>query len=217
MAQGLDYRAGPCRLQAVDNRVTPLLSFPPAVVGHCVPEDMNIPNSLTILRILLIPCYIGLLIYGRFDQALIVLIVAGLTDALDGAIARMKNQYTRLGAVLDPLADKLLLTSGFITLSMIHLIPSWVTILVVSRDLILMLGTAVAHFTDSRVDITPTFLGKGTTFLQLAYVVLVIFLSSRHIDLTVMLPLLFGMVSFTLLSGLHYLYRGYRHTSAIGS
>jgi cardiolipin synthase len=97
---------------------------------------------------------------------------------------------------------------------MIHLIPTWVTILVVSRDLILMLGTAVAHFTDSRVDITPTFLGKGTTFLQLSYVVLVIFLSSRHIDPTVMLPLLFGMVSFTLLSGLHYLYRGYRSTSA---
>ena len=178
---------------------------------------MNIPNSLTILRILLIPCYIGLLIYGKFDLALIVLLVAGLTDALDGAIARMKNQYTRLGAVLDPLADKLLLTSGFITLSMIHLIPSWVTILVVSRDVILMLGTAVAHFTDSRVDITPTFLGKGTTFLQLSYVVMVIFLSSRHIDLTVMLPLLFGMVSFTLLSGLHYLYRGIRHTSAISS
>jgi cardiolipin synthase (CMP-forming) len=178
---------------------------------------MNIPNSLTILRILLIPCYIGLLVYGKFDQALIVLLVAGLTDALDGAIARMKNQYTRLGAVLDPLADKMLLISGFITLSMIHLVPSWVTILVVSRDVILMLGTAVAHFTDSRVDITPTFLGKGTTFLQLSYVVMVIFLTSRRIDLAVMLPLLFGMVAFTLLSGLHYLYRGFRHTSAISS
>jgi cardiolipin synthase len=178
---------------------------------------MNIPNSLTILRILLIPFYIGLLVYGRFGQALIVLIVAGLTDALDGAIARVKNQHTRLGAVLDPLADKLLLTSGFITLSMIHLIPLWVTMLVVSRDLILLLGTVVAHFTDSRVDITPTFLGKGTTFLQLSYIVMVIFLTSRHIDLTVLLPFLFVMVSFTLLSGLHYLYRGFRHTSAISS
>jgi cardiolipin synthase (CMP-forming) len=178
---------------------------------------MNIPNSLTILRILLIPCYVGLLVYGKFDQALIVLLVAGLTDALDGAIARMKNQYTRLGAVLDPLADKMLLISGFVTLSMIHLVPSWVTILVVSRDVILMLGTAVAHFTDSRVDITPTFLGKGTTFLQLSYVVMVIFLTSRRIDLAVILPLLFGMISFTLLSGLHYLYRGFRQTSAISS
>jgi len=129
----------------------------------------------------------------------------------------MKNQYTRLGAVLDPLADKMLLISGFVTLSLIHLVPSWVTILVVSRDVILMLGTAVAHFTDSRVDITPTFLGKGTTFLQLSYVVMVIFLTSRRIDLSVMLPLLFGMIAFTLLSGLHYLYRGFRHTNMIGS
>ena len=120
---------------------------------------MNIPNSLTILRILLIPCYIGLLVYGRFGQALIVLIVAGLTDALDGAIARVKNQYTRLGAVLDPLADKLLLTSGFITLSMIHLIPLWVTIIVVSRDLILMLGTAVVF-----AMVTPFY--RGRTYLQ---------------------------------------------------
>jgi len=77
-----------------------------------------------------------------------------------------------------------------------------------------LLGTVVAHFTDSRVDLTPTFLGKGTTLLQLAYVVMIIFLSSRHIDLTLTLPLLIGMVSFTLLSGLHYLYRGIRHTSA---
>ena len=206
---------GPCRLQAVDNLLNALLSFHPAVVGRCVPEDMNIPNSLTILRILLIPCYIGLLVYGRFGQALIVLLVAGLTDALDGLIARVTNQHTRLGAVLDPLADKLLLTSGFITLSMIHLVPLWVTILVVSRDVILLLGTAVAHFTESRVDLTPTFLGKGTTFLQLAYVVMVIFLSSRRIDLTLMLPLLFGMISFTLLSGLHYLYRGVRHANTI--
>jgi len=87
---------------------------------------------------------------------------------------------------------------------------------VVSRDVILLLGTAVAHFTESRIDITPTFLGKGTTFLQLSYVVVVIFLTSRHIDLSIMLPLLLGMVSFTLLSGLHYLYRGFRHTSVTG-
>ena len=95
---------------------------------------MNIPNSLTILRILLIPVYVGLLVYERFDAAMGVLLLAGVTDALDGTIARAANQRTRLGAFLDPLADKLLLTSGFITLSTIHLIPSWVTIVVVSRD-----------------------------------------------------------------------------------
>ena len=171
---------------------------------------MNIPNSLTIFRILLIPVYIGLLVYERFDEALIVLLVAGITDALDGTIARAANQRTRLGAFLDPLADKLLLTSGFITLSSIHLIPSWVTIVVVSRDAMLLLGTAVAQFTESPIDIAPTFLGKGTTFLQLAYVLLVIFLSSRHMGLDMLSPLLIGMVGFTVCSGCHYLYRGYR-------
>ncbi|HLZ33894.1 MAG TPA: CDP-alcohol phosphatidyltransferase family protein [Nitrospira sp.] len=178
---------------------------------------MNIPNSLTILRILLIPVYIGLLVYERFDQALIVLLVAGITDALDGTIARAANQRTRLGAFLDPLADKLLLTSGFITLSTIHLIPSWVTIVVVSRDAILLLGTAVAQFTESHINIAPTFLGKGTTFLQLSYVLLVIFFSSHQVDLGLLSPLLFGMVAFTVSSGFHYLYRGYRHAASSSS
>src|SRR5262249_32596998 len=112
---------------------------------------MNIPNSLTILRILLIPVYIGLLVYAEYDYALLVLLLAGMTDALDGTIARVANQRTRLGAFLDPLADKLLLTSGFLTLSSIHLIPTWVTILVVSRDLMLLLGTAVAQFTETPI------------------------------------------------------------------
>jgi len=175
---------------------------------------MNIPNSLTILRILLIPVYVGFLVYERFDHAMIVLLVAGITDALDGTIARASNQRTRLGAFLDPLADKLLLTSGFVTLSAIHLIPSWVTIVVVSRDAMLLLGTAVAQFTESAIDIAPTFLGKGTTFLQLSYVLLVIFLSSRHMELGLLAPLLFGTVAFTVCSGLHYLYRGCRHAAA---
>jgi len=173
---------------------------------------MNIPNSLTLLRILLIPVYIGLLVYGQFDQALIVLLIAGITDALDGTIARAANQKTRLGAFFFFFSDKLLLTSGFITLSIIHVIPSWVTIVVVSRDVMLLLGTAVAELSEFKIDITPTFLGKGTTFLQLSYVILVIFLSSRNTDLTILYPLLFGMVTFTLLSGFHYLYRGYQRT-----
>jgi cardiolipin synthase (CMP-forming) len=81
----------------------------------------------------------------------------------------------------------------------------------------LLLGTAVAHFTESPIDIAPTFLGKGTTFLQLAYVLLVIFLSSRQMELDVLNPLLFGMVAFTICSGCHYLYRGYRRVGSFNS
>lgn len=175
---------------------------------------MNIPNSLTILRILLIPVYVGFMTYGQYGFALFSLLLAGITDAIDGPIARRMNQRTKLGTFLDPLADKLLLTSGFISLSMLHLVPSWLAILVVSRDVILLLGTAVAHVTNSPIDITPTFLGKGTTLLQLSYVLLVVLMTWRGLGLTMLTPLLFTMVGFTLASGLHYLYRGYRYTNA---
>lgn len=176
---------------------------------------MNIPNSLTILRILLIPVYIGFMTYGQFGFALLSLLLAGATDAIDGPIARRLNQRTKLGTFLDPLADKLLLTSGFISLSMLHLVPSWLVILVVSRDVILLLGTAVAHVTNSPIDITPTFLGKGTTLLQLTYLLLVVLLTWQGIGLSMLSPLLIVTVLFTLSSGLHYLYRGYRYTNAV--
>jgi len=176
---------------------------------------MNIPNSLTILRILLIPVYIGFMTYGQYGFALASLLLAGVTDAIDGPIARRMNQRTRLGTFLDPLADKLLLTSGFVSLSMLHLVPSWVVILVVSRDVMLLLGTAVAHVTNTPIDITPTFLGKGTTLLQLMYLLLVVLLTWRGLGLGMLAPLLMLMVGFTLASGLHYLYRGYRYTNAV--
>jgi cardiolipin synthase (CMP-forming) len=175
---------------------------------------MNIPNSLTILRILLVPVYIGFMTYGAYGFALLALLVAGLTDAIDGPIARRLNQRTRLGMFLDPLADKLLLTSSFISLSVLHLVPSWLVILVVSRDVILLLGTAVAHVTNAQIDVTPTFLGKGATMLQLSYVLLVVFLTWQGLDRSMLTPLLVIMVGFTLASGLHYLHRGYRNTNA---
>jgi cardiolipin synthase (CMP-forming) len=178
---------------------------------------MNIPNSLTILRILLVPVFIGCMTYGAYGLALLALLVAGFTDAIDGLIARKWNQQTRLGTFLDPLADKLLLTSGFITLSMLHLTPSWLVILVVSRDVILLLGTAVAHVTATPIDVTPTFWGKGTTALQLSYVFLVVLLTWLGQGLSVLTPLLAAMVGFTLASGSHYLYRGYRNSSAAPS
>ena len=178
---------------------------------------MNIPNSLTILRILLIPVYVGFMTYGRYGAALVTLLCAGVTDALDGLIARKTNQQTKLGEILDPLADKLLLTSAFLTLAVLHLVPSWVVILVVSRDVMLLLGTAVAHVTNSSIDITPTWLGKGTTLFQLAYVGLVVFTAWYGSPQRMLFPLLLLMVTFTLASGFHYLYRGYRRTQVAGA
>jgi cardiolipin synthase len=175
---------------------------------------MNLPNSLTILRILLIPVFVGLLLHGQHRYALGVIIVAGITDGLDGTIARMANQRTKLGAYLDPLADKLLLTASFATLAMIHLVPLWVAILVVSRDLILLVGTLLAQLTDMRLDISPTVWGKTTTLLQLAYVILLLLFSSSQLDIRFLEPLLYPMVGLTLISGLHYLYRGVMQVNA---
>lgn len=170
---------------------------------------MNLPNSLTALRILLIPVIVGFLVYEQADRALIVLLIAGATDALDGAVARFTNQRTRLGEILDPLADKLLLVSSFVTLSVLHLVPSWVAIVVVSRDLILIIGTMVARFTESPLDISPTVLGKSTTAVQLLYLLLVLLASANGRDTGMLHPLLFLLVVVTLSSGLHYLYRGF--------
>lgn len=174
---------------------------------------MNLPNSLTILRILLIPLFIGLLLHEQHNYALGVIILAGITDALDGTIARMANQRTKLGAYLDPLADKLLLTASFATLAMIHLVPLWVAILVVSRDLILLVGTLLAKLTDLRLDITPTIWGKATTVLQLAYVILLLLFSALQLDLRSLELLLYPMAGLTLVSGFHYLYRGVTQAS----
>lgn len=205
-----------CHLQLVDKRGFDYYydASPQPITDLIQLQLMNLPNSLTILRILLVPVYIGFMTYGSYGFALLTLLVAGLTDAIDGHLARKLNQRTRLGTLLDPLADKLLLTSSFISLAVLHLVPSWLVILVVSRDIILLLGTVVAHVTGTPINVTPTFLGKGTTFLQLSYVLSIVLLTWRGLDRSILTPLVVLTVGFTLLSGLHYLYRGYRDTNA---
>src|SRR2546422_2678730 len=114
---------------------------------------MNLPNALTVLRILLIPFFIGFLTYGHYLWALWTILIAGVTDILAGVIARMANQRTKLGAYLGPLADKLLLASSFVTLSILHLVPGWVAIVVVSRDLIIVAGTLLLHMTQTPLEV----------------------------------------------------------------
>ena len=172
-------------------------------------EIMNVPNSLTILRILLVPVFVMFLLTGRYEYALATFLIAGITDGLDGTIARAANQRTALGALLDPLADKLLLISAFVTLAFLELVPVWITILVVVRDLLLVLATLVVKATASRLDISPTMLGKVTTAVQLLYILLVVILTSRQVDLQIIQPVLYLMGAITILSGLQYLYRGF--------
>ena len=128
---------------------------------------MGLPNWLTILRILLIPVFVTLLVYRRAGLALLVFCLASLTDLLDGYIARSQGRQTRLGAFLDPMADKLLLTSGFVTLTWLKVIPFWITAVVVSRDVVLSIGVLVIHVAGGTVHPAPTWIGKMSTVFQM--------------------------------------------------
>jgi len=136
---------------------------------------LNVPNLLTLLRILSVPVYLSLLVDGSYRTALLVFAVAGLTDALDGAIARLTDSRTELGAHLDPLADKLLLVSSFIALSILGLMPVQLMIIVIVRDVVILGGVILTSVVlGGTPGMSPSVSGKVTTFLQLLTVALVL-------------------------------------------
>ena len=171
---------------------------------------MNIPNFLTLLRIILVPVVVIFLIQGSFLNATIAFIMAALTDALDGFLARTLGQQTDLGAYLDPIADKALLISSFVTLSVLHVIPGWLTVIVISRDIIILLGIAMLSMMSISVNIRPTVVSKITTAIQLSTVLVV--LSDRcfpgYIHQTWLMALYGTTAFFTIISGLNYMIRG---------
>ena len=166
---------------------------------------MTIPNLITSIRIILTPIFVIYLINDRFLEALIVFALAGLSDGADGFIARLYNQKSRLGAFLDPLADKILLISAFVVLSARDLIPPWLTVVVISRDILILLGVLILFLNRTGLAIKPSVLSKLTTCLQLGTVFVV--LSKSHF------PVFFGAHDylfwvtglFTISSGLHYM------------
>jgi len=171
---------------------------------------MNLPNALTLMRILLIPLFVILLISKSFDKALYIFIIAGITDALDGFIARIWHQRTELGYYLDPIADKLLLASAFVTLSILRIIPSWLTVIAMSRDVIIALGFWVLTMTDHKPTVDPRYTSKITTVLQILTVIWALF-SVLHWRFESLFPLLIKLTAFfTILSGVHYIYIGNR-------
>jgi cardiolipin synthase len=128
---------------------------------------MTIPNLLTILRILLTPLLVILLLEERLNAALFVFVVAGITDGLDGLIARLYKQKSRLGAFLDPLADKLLLVTTYLLMAFQNLVPSWLSVIIISRDLLLVVGVSVLFMQDLPFEIRPTLISKLTTCAQI--------------------------------------------------
>ena len=171
-------------------------------------STISIPNILTLIRILLTPVLVILLLRSMFHLALLVFFVAALSDGLDGLIARLFNQRTKLGAYLDPAADKLLLISAFVSLAVLSVIPGWLAVIVIARDVIIVMGLAIFTLTEKRYEIRPTLASKCTTTIQLIIIFVSLF-DPTHTKVALLHPVLvWGTVGFTIFSGLHYIYIG---------
>jgi cardiolipin synthase len=128
---------------------------------------MTLANKITLLRIFLIPVFIVMLLQGHYPWPAVIFTFTIVTDALDGFIARWKKQKTALGSFLDPLADKMLMFSTFLTLAYMKVIPLWIFVVTVSRDLIVVLGWVVIYFITHSTEIKPRPLGKLTAIIQM--------------------------------------------------
>ncbi|NIS60010.1 MAG: CDP-diacylglycerol--glycerol-3-phosphate 3-phosphatidyltransferase [Proteobacteria bacterium] len=169
---------------------------------------MSLPNALTLIRILLIPLFVIFLISKSFQNALITFVIAGITDGLDGFIARIWNQRTDLGSYMDPIADKLLLASAFVTLAILRIIPSWLTVIIMSRDVLIALGFWVLTMTDHKPTVKPRYTSKITTVFQILTVIWAL-LSVLQWRVAFLFPSFIRLTAFlTILSGVHYIYIG---------
>ena len=171
---------------------------------------LNLPNFLTLCRILAIPFFLALLEKRRFEGALLLFLAAALTDGLDGTLARWGGSRTELGAFLDPFADKLLLLSSFVVLAIERLIPGWLLGAVILRDVVVVFGyLMVAFFIGERIPVRPSYAGKICTVLELGCIVAALLgwplAAQRGLPWHI---LIYSTVCMTALSGLQYVYRG---------
>jgi cardiolipin synthase len=171
---------------------------------------LTLANRLTILRILMTPAIVILLLYKYTAAAFILFVLAGVTDGLDGFVARSRGQRTALGMVLDPLADKLLLMSAVIVLTILKELPRWFTIIIVSRDLILIGGSIILYMFLGKISMPPSWLGKTTTGFQIATVLLVMLDNFVPTLRSVVMPVALLTTVLTIGSGLQYVLRGTR-------
>jgi len=166
----------------------------------------HLPNLITGLRIALVVPLCWLIERGRYDGALLIAAIAGLSDAVDGFLAKRFGWQSWIGGMLDPLADKLLLTATFITLTLVGALPAWLTVLVVGRDLVIVAGAIAYHALIGRFDAAPSRLSKWTTLVQIGFVLVELLRLSGWLPLPQ--PLRAGLIAvtagLTLASGVHY-------------
>ena len=178
---------------------------------------VTVPNLLTVFRMVLIPVFVSLLFYQRFILALGIFVLAGVTDGLDGLLARRFNQKSQLGTILDPIADKLMLVTSFVVLSMrsvfpqplpSHLpVPFWVTVAVISRDVFILVGAAAINIVTGFRGFRPSILGKINTTVQIFAIAAIIFAASVPYGSGWYLPTIYTTVfALSVLSGAHYVF-----------
>jgi cardiolipin synthase len=176
---------------------------------------LTFANQVTFLRMLLIPAFVILVIYGYLGWALLVFALAGLTDALDGLIARWSGQNTSLGAWLDPMADKLLLLSAFVVLSVPGLglenrLPVWLTVLVISRDVVIVLTVAIVNLALGPRTFRPSVFGKVATATYILTAIVAMFFNYRGYRSPLFDTFVYASAAITLVSALHYIWHARR-------
>ncbi|MEE8210530.1 MAG: CDP-alcohol phosphatidyltransferase family protein [Acidiferrobacterales bacterium] len=166
-----------------------------------------LPNAITLVRLGLVPVFIVVLKAQDYTVALLVFAVAGLSDGLDGFIAKRFNLVTRLGAILDPLADKVLLVSAYIMLTFLGHLPFWLVLTVGFRDLLIVGGYLVYTSLIGSVAMRPTYLSKFNTFLQITLVVAILVQQAMALPLALLVQILiYGVFITTVSSGVHYVW-----------
>jgi cardiolipin synthase len=166
----------------------------------------TVPNQITLLRLGFLPCFLILIFYERYGWALAVLVLAGFSDGIDGLLARWLNQRSALGAYLDPIADKLLLSSSFFILAFKHKLSWWLTILIFSRDVLILMVAAVIILISGYRPFPPSIFGKLTTFFQIVLVFAVVAAAAYQAPWLAKVNhlLIFVVAGLTVLSGFHY-------------
>jgi cardiolipin synthase len=171
---------------------------------------LTLPNFLTLLRIIAVPAFLILLANQQNGAALVLFVLASITDTADGVIARMTDARSDLGATLDPLADKLLIVSAFVSLMWMEVIPVWLFILVVLRDVIVVGGYLAIYFFTTPMEVNPSGIGKLNAFMQMSTIGFALVTVARpdiHMD-PINFVTQYGTGVTTALSGVHYVYSG---------
>jgi|SRR5271165_4501554 len=166
----------------------------------------TVPNQITFLRLGILPFFLILILYQEYRWALLVLVIAALSDAVDGLLARTLEQKSALGAYLDPIADKLLLSSSFIVLAMEKKMPWWLTVMVLSRDVLMLIVAAVILLIQGYRPFPPSLLGKATTFFEIALVFFAVLGAAYPTDQVGLLShyLVYLVAVLVTISGFHY-------------